>query len=93
MQQDIKIIEELHGGFVKQMFLVSWKGMKLVYSLPRDGMYQEDFQHGVKMMEGFQGIRFFAQLVGFCYEPLQVLMPDKLRRFTSRIGLRLGAKT
>eukprot|EP00794_Sanderia_malayensis_P003994 gene3994-4544_t len=61
------------GGYVKRMLLVKWNDMELVYSTPREELLNEDFKHGIKMMQEFEGFKHIVQLVGYCYKPLQIV--------------------
>ena len=72
MQSDLKFLRELPGGYVKKMSLVKWGSMELVYSTPRTPLYDDDFEHGMRMMGSLQGNKHLLQVIGLCYEPKQV---------------------
>ena len=62
----IKISKELESGYVKKLFVASWAGMKIVYSISRRNVTREDFIHGITMLRTFQHTPYVPQMIGYC---------------------------
>jgi len=71
MANELKIIEKIHGGFVKDITHVQWNDIDLAYSTPR--AFKKDFWSGMELLELFQESRYVVELVGLCRSPMQIL--------------------
>lgn len=61
---------------VKEVYKADWFGYDVVYSRCAHEMFAEDCLHGLKMVEGLQGSQYVIQLIGICYENLEVCVTD-----------------
>jgi hypothetical protein len=57
---------------VKKIYKADWFGYDVVYSKCSHVMFAEDCLHGLKMVEGLQGSKHIIQLIGICYDNLEV---------------------
>ena len=70
MANELKIIEKIHGGFVKSITHVLWNDIELAYSTPK--AFKKDFRSGMELLELFQENQHIVELVGVCRSPVQV---------------------
>ncbi|XP_064603629.1 protein O-mannose kinase-like [Liolophura sinensis] len=65
---DVKIDEEdiIGHGLVKKVYKGRWKDFDIVANKLSDDLYQSDFDHGWRMLTGFQPSPLVVQAVGRC---------------------------
>ncbi|XP_068191528.1 protein O-mannose kinase [Antennarius striatus] len=61
----VRKLKLIGQGAVKKVYLAEWRGQKVAVSELTTPDYQEDFLHGLSMLEALQG-PLVVQLVGFC---------------------------
>lgn len=64
---EVRKLKLIGQGAVKKVFLAEWRGQKVALSNLSSLDYQEDFLHGLSMLQALQGPQV-VQLVGFCLE-------------------------
>lgn len=67
IKAEVRPLKLVGQGAVKQVYLSEWRGQKVALSRLASPDYQEDFLHGLSMLQALQGPRV-VQLVGFCLE-------------------------
>ena len=72
----INVLREMRSGFVKKLFLGTVNQLKVVYSYPRYDFVEEDFLHGITMLNAFQHSGYVVDMIGYCKKrgSLQVRM-------------------
>ena len=63
---------------VKKIYLADWFGYDVVLVKCAHKMFEEDCLHGMRMTEGLQGSQLVVQLIGICYESLEVRIRFRL---------------
>lgn len=63
-----------HLNAVKDVYLADWFGYNVVLSTCAHEMYEDDCMHGINMIQGLQGHDVVVQLIGVCYDNLEVCM-------------------
>jgi len=80
----ITLHNELPLGYVKKLYLGEWKGVKVVYSVPRHNHTMEDFHHGIDMLRAFQSVTpYVVQMMGFCEHPSVEFLVTKFHKHGS----------
>ncbi|TKS84035.1 Protein O-mannose kinase [Collichthys lucidus] len=64
---EVRKLKLIGQGAVKKVYLAEWRGQKVALSKLSSLEYQDDFLHGIFMLEALQGPQV-VQLVGFCLE-------------------------
>lgn len=67
MNTEVRKLKIIGQGAVKQIYLSEWKGHKVALSKLSSSAYEEDFLHGLSMLQALQGPQV-VQLVGLCPE-------------------------
>lgn len=67
VQQEVRRLKLIGQGAVKKVYLAEWRGQKVALSQLSSLEYQEDFLHGLSMLQALQG-PLVVQLVGFCLQ-------------------------
>nr|XP_046164424.1 protein O-mannose kinase [Oncorhynchus gorbuscha]XP_046164425.1 protein O-mannose kinase [Oncorhynchus gorbuscha] len=67
VRTEVRKLKMIGQGAVKQVFLSEWKGHKVALSKISSPEYQEDFLHGLSMLQALQGPHVVV-LVGLCSE-------------------------
>lgn len=63
---NMDIVSRLGSGAVKDVYLVNWKNIKLVMSVPINPLLIEDFLMGVNTLKLLNPSEFVVQYLGFC---------------------------
>ncbi|KAL0969638.1 hypothetical protein UPYG_G00230150 [Umbra pygmaea] len=67
VRTEVRKLKMIGQGAVKQVFLSEWKGYKVALSKLSSLEYQDDFLHGLSMLQALQGPHV-TMLVGGCQE-------------------------
>ncbi|KAG9344028.1 hypothetical protein JZ751_012504 [Albula glossodonta] len=67
VRSEVRRLKMIGQGAVKKVFLSEWKGHKVAVSQLSTPEYQEDFLHGLSMLQALQGPHVVL-LVGLCLE-------------------------
>lgn len=67
IRAEVRKLKLIGQGAVKKVYLAEWRGQKVALSKLISLDYQEDFLHGLSMLQALQGSHV-VQLVGFCLE-------------------------
>ncbi|XP_045922997.1 protein O-mannose kinase [Micropterus dolomieu] len=67
IKTEVRKLKLIGQGVVKKVYLAEWRGQKVALSKLSSLDYQEDFLHGLSMLQALQGPQV-VQLVGFCLE-------------------------
>ncbi|KAE8631505.1 hypothetical protein XENTR_v10001218 [Xenopus tropicalis] len=72
IEKEVRKLKLVGEGAVKKVFLSEWKGMKVALSELKSLDLQDDFLHGLRMLQSLQS-RNVVVLVGYCKETFSIL--------------------